>query len=128
MMNDYYNEIKTNGLLAEFKYLDSSDDFSWTPPGYSASISYDSVANILRSNAGGIKSILNTWNSLEIHPETEKSANYIGIITSLVTDTSGKITNIKLIERGTVIKRKDGWKLLSGETSIVPQTNEPDKK
>ena len=128
MMNDYYNDIKTNGLLAEFKYLDSSEDFSWTPPGYSASISYDSVANILRSNAAGFKSIVNTWNSLEIRPASENRALYTGIITSRVTDISGKITNTKLIERGFVIKRKEGWKLLTGKTIILQQKDKPYNK
>jgi hypothetical protein len=128
MMNDYYNDIKTNGLLAEFKYLDSSKEFFWTPPGYSTIIRYDSVANILRSNAAGFKSIENTWDTLDIMPASERLVFYTASITSRVTDTSGKITLTKLFETGAVIKRKDGWKLLSGETSIHPQTDEPVKK
>ena len=120
MMNNYYNDIKSSGLVAEFKYLDSSKDFSWSPPGYSMSISYDSVAHILRSNAAGFKSILNTWETLEILPLSKELATYSSRINSRVTDTSGMITNTILLETGTVIKRKGGWKLLSGQTKILP--------
>lgn len=120
-MKQYYKDIETGGLLAEFKYLDSSNDFYWTPPGFLKSISFDSVASILRSNASAFKFIRNTWNSLEILPMSEKHASYSGIITSIVTDTTGKITNTILFEKGIVIKRKDGWKLLNGKTSVIPQ-------
>ncbi len=119
MMNNYYNDIKSSGLLAEFKYLDSSKDFSWTPPGFSGTISF--VAHLLRSNAVAFKVIKNSWHSLEIQVLSDKQASYNGIITSTVTDTSEKITHTILFEKGIVIKRKDGWKLLSGKTIILPQ-------
>ena len=127
MMTNYYDDIKTGGLLAEFKYLDSSNDFSWIPPGYSTGISYDSVANILKANSGGFKSVVNRWYSLEILPITENLVTYSGRINSRVIDTSGKITNTDLLESGTIIKRKDGWKLLKGRTTFLPQKNESEK-
>ena len=33
---DYVGAIKQKGLTAEFKFLDSSADFFWVPPGYSS--------------------------------------------------------------------------------------------
>jgi hypothetical protein len=38
---------------------------------------------------------------------------------SVVTDTSGKTSHHVLVETGTLIKRKGGWKLLNGQTNLV---------
>jgi len=51
MFNDFFNDIKTEGLIAEFKYLDLSEDFFWVPPGYNSALDYDSVRVIIESNA-----------------------------------------------------------------------------
>jgi hypothetical protein len=120
MLHNYYNDIKTNGLTAEFKYLDNSPDFFWVPPGYSSAISYDSVAIILNQNAPVLKSTDNSFESLRIIPLDRNIATYTARIRSTVTDTAGKVSTFSLVESGVVIKRKDGWKLLSGQTSIVP--------
>jgi len=34
-------------------------------------------------------------------------------------DTSGVKSSVQIIESGTVIKRKDGWKLLSGQSATL---------
>jgi hypothetical protein len=36
-------------------------------------------------------------------------------------DTSGKTNAFILVETGLVIRRADGWKLLSGQTALVAQ-------
>ena len=118
-LNDYYKAIKKNGLTAEFDYLDSSADFYWLPPGYSSPISYDSVSAVLRKTAPLLLSVDNSWEKLSVHPLTKELASYTGKIRSTVTDTSGKQSITYLLETGIVIKRKDGWKLLSGQTSII---------
>ena len=118
-LNNYYNDIKQDGLLAELKYLDNSSDFFWVPPGYTTSISYDSVITILKQNAPAFKSIVNTWDTLRIIPITKELATYTGRLHSSMTDTSGAVSEFKLVETGILIKRKDGWKLLSGQTSIM---------
>jgi hypothetical protein len=120
MLHNYYNDIKTNGLTAEFKYLDNSPDFFWVPPGYSAAISFDSVATVLKQSAPSLKSIDNSFESLRIIPLDRNIATYTARIRSMVMDTAGKVSTFSLVESGVVIKRKDGWKLLSGQTSIVP--------
>src|SRR5688572_8196325 len=67
-LDNYYNDIRKEGLTAEFKYLDNSADFFWVPPGYSSPISYDSVATILHANAPLFKSIDNSFDTLNIIP------------------------------------------------------------
>src|SRR5678816_3868999 len=67
-LSDYYYDIEKEGLLAEFKYLDSSLDFFWVPPGFTSSISFDSVAAILKKNAPLLRSVSNSWNALKIYP------------------------------------------------------------
>jgi hypothetical protein len=121
MLQNYYKDIATYGLKAEFKYLDSSKDFFWVPPGYSLPISYDSVATILRQNAPMFVSIDNSFDSLRIIPLSLNLATYSGRLKSKMIDTTGKAINFSLVETGVIIKRADGWKLLHGQTSILNQ-------
>jgi hypothetical protein len=118
-LNDYHRDVKERGLTAEFKYLDSSDDFFWVPPGYTTAISYDSVANLLKQVAPLLKSVHNSWDTLTIIPLSTGLAMYTGRLHSITTNASGKRFESVLIETGVLIKRKDGWKLLSGQTSII---------
>lgn len=118
-LNDYYAAIRDKGLTAEFNYLDSSDNFFWVPPGSSISLSYDSIYEILNQNAPLYQSINNSWDTLRIHPLTNDYATYTGKLTSIMTDTSGIVTKIKLAETGLMVKRESGWRLQSGQTSIV---------
>jgi hypothetical protein len=118
-LTNYYDDIKTSGLTAEFKYLDHSEDFFWVPPGYSVSISYDSVATILNNNAPLFKSVENSFDTLRITALTQEFATYSGRLKSTMTDTSGNVVTAYLVETGLLIKRTEGWKLLSGQTSMV---------
>jgi len=118
-LNNYFADIKKEGLTAELKYLDSSSDFFWVPPGYKSSISYDSVAAILKRYAPFYQSTDNSWETLMINPITNNLASYSGRIHSITTDSSGKVSNFTLIETGLVVKRQTGWKLLNGQTSVV---------
>lgn len=119
MLTEYNKAIESGGLLAEFDYLDSSSRFTWFPPGFNVWISYDSVSAILKYNAGKFKSISNTWDTLKIEPLTTELAAYSGVLTSESEDTSGNKTKVRLKETGTLIKRGNRWKLLTGQTAIL---------
>jgi len=123
-LDNYYNDIGKSGLIAEFKYLDNSSEFFWAPPGYSSSISYDSVVTVLKQNAPRYKSIDISFDTLRIIPLSETLATYTTRLHSNMTDTSGKVMTFSLMETGVLIKRQDGWKLLSGQTSILSQQSE----
>ena len=118
-LDNYYNDIRKSGLTAEFKYLDNSSEFFWVPPGYSCSISYDSVTAILKQNAPKYKFIDNSFDTLRIIPLNKELATYTGRLHSTMTDTSDKTMTFSLVETGVLIKRQEGWKLLSGQTSIL---------
>jgi hypothetical protein len=120
-LDNYYNDIKKSGLTAEFKYLDNSADFFWVPPGYSSSISYDSVITVLKQNAPKYISIDNSFDTVRIIPISKEFATYTGRLHSTMTDTFGKVTTFSLVETGVLIKRQDGWKLLNGQTAIINQ-------
>jgi hypothetical protein len=117
-LSDYYNDIRKSGLGAEFKYIDSSSNFFWVPPGYSNAISFDNVAIILKQNASKYKYIDNKFESLQVIPLTKNLASYTGQLRSAMTDTSGNVQTFSLIETGVIIKRQEGWKLLNGQTSV----------
>ena len=119
MFNKYHSDIKADGLTAEFNYLDSSADFFWVPPGYASALSYDSVRTILRSNAVLFQSVEFSWEALQVFPLSDQIATYAGIVKGVLTDTAGVMTEIRIIESGTVIKRINGWKLLSGQSAAL---------
>ena len=119
MLHNYYKDINEQGLLAELNYLDTSEDFSWHPPGFEGPIPYDSAAPIIRNNAVIISSAQLTWDSLTVIPIHRDTAKYMGRITSIVVDTSGYSDTLYLSEEGVAIRRKDGWKLLSGKTILI---------
>ena len=119
MFENYHNDIKENGLTAEFHYLDHSSDFFWVPPGYQSALNYDSVKAILEKNAKKFSNVQFHWDTLQIFPLSNEIANYSGIVGGFLKDTSGVASTISIIESGTVIKRKDGWKLLSGQSANI---------
>lgn len=119
LFDNYFEAIRKAGMKAEFQYLDRSADFFWVPPGYKNPISYDSVAAVLTLNAPLFVSVDNTFDTLRIIPLTTSLATYTAKVRSVMKDTSGNVSSLHFIETGVVIKRSDGWKLLSGQTSLL---------
>ena len=119
MLHAYLDAMREGGLEAEFAYLDSTDAFFWVPPGYNSWISYDSVAVVLRATAPTLRSMDYRWQSLRIDPISQDRAIYTGTLTGALTDTSGQVTTLSMIETGTVIRREDGWKLLNGQSAVL---------
>ncbi|MEO9849501.1 MAG: hypothetical protein ABJE80_13940 [Reichenbachiella sp.] len=124
MLADYHDDIAESGLTAEFKYLDQSDDFFWVPPGYNSALNYDSVKTILEKNALAFQSISFQWDTLRIFPLSYEIANYTGIVVGQMVDTSGVASKVSIIESGTLIRRKSGWKLLSGQSAVLDTDSE----
>ena len=124
MFGNYHNDIRQDGLTAEFKYLDPSTDFFWVPPRYKSALSYDSVRQILEINAKSFQAIEFNWDTLQVFPLSDKIANYSGVVKGSMIDTSGIKSSVIIIESGTVIKRSDGWKLLSGQSAILNPESE----
>ena len=120
-LRNYYNDMDKKGLLTEFNYLDSSKEFYWLPPGYSAAIDYNAVAAAIRANAADYQSIKIEWDTLSVDALSDKFARYTGRLRSKWTDTTGKTMNISFVETGLLIKRDNGWKLLSGQTAVLAQ-------
>ena len=118
-IDNYYNDIRKQGLLAELKYLDSTTQFFWIPPRYMNYVSYDSVAAAIRRNAPGMKSLNNHYDSLLIVPLSSDHAQFAMRTISVSVDAAGDSTTTAFIESGVMVKRNDRWKFLSGHTSIL---------
>lgn len=118
-IDNYYNDIRKEGLLAELKYLDSSKQFFWVPPGYLNYAGYDSIAAAIRRNAAFLKSVDNRYDSLLIVPLTKDHAQFVMRTVSTTVDATGDTVKTAFIESGVMVKRKDGWKFLSGQTSVL---------
>ena len=121
MLSNYHADVARDGLTAEFKYLDQSSDFYWVPPGYKSALNYNAVRTILEQNAKSLRKAIFHWDTLQIFPLSNDLANYTGIVNGFMVDTAGIESNISIIESGTIIKRKDGWKLLSGQSAVLKE-------
>jgi hypothetical protein len=117
--DNYYNDIRKQGLLAELKYLDSSAQFFWVPPGYLNYAGYNSIAATIKENAATLKSIDNRYDSLLIVPLTDNYAQFAVRTISTAVTATGDSSRTAFIESGVMVKRKGGWKFLSGQTSIL---------
>ena len=118
-IDNYYNDIRKEGLLAELKYMDSSSQFFWVPPGYLNYAGYDSIAAAIRRNAPFLQSVNNRYDSLLIIPLTGEYANFVMRTVSTTIDLAGNKTTAAFIESGVMVKRRGGWKFLSGQTSVL---------
>jgi hypothetical protein len=121
MLDAYHSDMTREGLMAEFKYLDSTDTFFWVPPGYQSALDYDSVRAILEANARAYRSVVFSWDTLQIFPLSNTIATYSGIVNGEMTDTTEQKIRVSIIESGTIIKRADGWKLLCGQSAVLPE-------
>jgi hypothetical protein len=118
MLQDYYAAISSDGLLAEFAFLDSSEAFFWLPPGSTIAWDYDSVATTIRHNATQLDIISIAWTTLQVDAVAWDTARYTGELHSRSISVEGDTSTAKLVEKGLLIRRDDGWKLLSGETKM----------
>ena len=119
MMQRYHVAMEEGGLMAEFEFLDESPEFFWIPPGYNSALKYDSVKEILTRNAPSISAIHIEWEDLEVIPINDQTATFHGIVISTMTDTAGQTSTVRMLESGTLIRRTEGWKLLSGQTRLL---------
>jgi hypothetical protein len=117
-IDNYYNDIRKEGLLAEFNYLDSSAQFFWVPPGYLNYAGYDSIAAAIQRNAPLFKWVDNHYDSLLIMPLTKEYAQFVMRTFSTTVNATGDTARFSFIESGVLVKRKDGWRFLSGHTSL----------
>ncbi len=119
MLHDFHSDVSEDGLTAEFIYLDSSQQFYWTPPGYNSPLFYDSIRQILESNAKMYTKVFFEFENLQLYPLSADYCNYSGIVKGFMIDTSGLNNPVGIIESGTLIKRESGWKFLSGQSSLL---------
>lgn len=111
-------DVKAKGLHSEFDYIDNSPGFFWVPPGAAGPQPFDTIISMVGRNAARLKQVNNTFDTLIVIPITMRLAQYSARIHSIATDTAGAQTTTSLVETGLVVKRKNGWKLLSGQTSV----------
>lgn len=119
MFDNYHKDVAAGGLKAEFKYLDSTANFYWVPPGYNMPLSYDSVKQILIENDKALAKLTLHWDTLRIMPLTNDLVNYTGIVKGQMKDTSGATYQLAIIESGIVTRRANGWKLLCGQSANI---------
>lgn len=118
-IDNYYKELRKDGLVSELKYLDSSSQFFWVPPGYMNYANYSVIAAAIKRNAALLKSIDNRYDSLLIIPLTNDYAQFVMRTVSTTIRADGDSIKSAFIESGVMVRRKDGWKFLSGQTSVL---------
>lgn len=119
MLHAYHDAMREGGLLTEFDFLDSTDAFFWVPPGYDSWLSYDSVESAIQTNARGLQSTDFRWEELRIDPISNDYATFTGVVHGVTVDTAGQVTEMDLVETGTVVRREGGWMLLNGQSAVL---------
>jgi len=118
-IDSYNNDIRKEGLRGQLKYLDSSKNFFWVPPGYLNYANYDTIVSAIGRHASSLKSIDNRYDSLLIIPLTDEYAQFVMRTISNSVTAGGDTIRSAFIESGVMVKRKEGWKFLSGQTSLL---------
>ena len=118
MLIAFHDSVNTSGLMAEFDFLDSTEAFYWTPPGYSYAIAYDSIRSILIQSANDLHKVHFEWDTLDIHPLSNDYCNYTGVVHCVMWSDDTSKQEFKVLESGTLVKRNDGWKFLSGQSRV----------
>jgi hypothetical protein len=119
VLEEYFKDMKAEGLSSEFRYLDESDDFFWVPPGYASALTYDSVKTIITQMSDMFTLVDNQWVTLQVNPLNHELAAYTGQVHSIMTDTAGTSSEHDMLETGVMIKREDGWKILCGQSRMT---------
>jgi hypothetical protein len=114
-----FETIAAEGWIGELKALDDSRQFSWVPPGKYAPINYDSMKSVLQRATMTIEKTELAWIELYVKPISQTLATYSGRYSSRYTMKSGKVAEFTMAESGTVIRKKNGWKLISGQTFLI---------
>lgn len=117
MMGNYLTDLNKNGMESQMKYMDNSDDFRWTYSNYRRVYLFDDMAQQLNKSENEGYSAHLTFDELEIIPISENIANYTAKLSGF-TKFDGKNSDVSILESGTLIKRKDGWKFLNGQTAL----------
>ena len=120
MLDAYGADVKKEGLLAEFRYLEHSDDYFWVPPGFTSALTYDSTKSIIEANAKLFRSVEFIWDTLRVIPLSRELATYTGRIRSILVDTGGTMSVHHMLETGLVRRDPRGrWWILSGQSRIM---------
>ncbi|NNE27424.1 MAG: hypothetical protein HKN09_11325 [Saprospiraceae bacterium] len=118
MLMAFHTAVNQSGLMAEFEFLDSSKQFYWTPPGYSYAIEYDSIKNILIESSKDIDHVHFEWDTLDVFPLSSDYCNYRGIVDCRMVGLDSVSQEFKVLESGTLVRRSDGWRFLSGQSRV----------
>ena len=118
MLVAFHDSINQTDLMAEFAFLDSTSAFYWIPPGYNYAIGYDSIRNILIESNRQLQSVYFDWDTLDVFPLSKDYCNFRGVVHCEMTGQDSVKQIFNVIESGTLVKRDDGWKMLSGQSRV----------
>lgn len=127
-LHAYHDAVNHYGVKAELNFFDSSEQFFWIPPGYAEALNFDSVKSILLIADDAIRQTNFEWESLHVQFVEDNVASFNGVVKGTITDTSNLTININQIKSGLLIKRKDGWKILNGQSTTLGSSSDYNPK
>lgn len=122
MLYGYCNDLRSQGLQAQFHYMDNSGQFFWLPAGSTSAQGLDSTLAIAGRAMANVSVVNRSYDTLLVQPLTTTLAAYSARIRTVLSYTGGKDSTILTAETGTLVKRKDGWRFLYGQTTTIPAT------
>lgn len=101
---------------AVMSHLDTSRNFFWIYPPDTVPVTREIFAEVLRWEFDMNNPIRYKWDTIQVIPLSSDLAYYQGRGHKVETDTS-KIEHVVIgFQSAIVIRREEGWKLLSGQT------------
>jgi len=119
MLGSFHHDISKSGFNAEFKYVDSSEEFYWVIPGEQEAFQFDTIKAIIMKNGNEYTDINLYWDHLELFSLTHHYCNYTGVVKGSMKDSSGIVNPVNIIETGTIRRNPSGWELLSGQSRNI---------
>ena len=123
MLYGYCNDLRSQGLQAQFHYMDNGGQFFWLTAGSTSAQGLDSTLAIAGRAMANVSVVNRSYDTLLVQPLTTTLAAYSARVRSVVTYTGGKDTTLLTVETGTLVKRREGWRFLYGQTTALPFTD-----
>jgi len=114
----FFDDVRTHNAAAVIAHLDSSEAFFWVFPPDTGAVSRATIAEGLRAELESYPSIEGRWLTMRVEPLTATLASYTGVFEQVSTSVDGNAVRTQGIETAVVILRDNGWKFLSGQTTL----------
>ena len=117
MATQFFIDYNNKNIDAVVRSLDDSPKFFWVFPPETTHLSRDKLVSSLTLEIESALFLEAAWDEIIVEPLASDFAYCKGVFNVVITDSLKNEKKFIGIESAVVVKRKDGWKFLMGQTS-----------